>query len=60
MVLVGINEYPKPLELVGVTEDRAWRSTLLRDPYGHAIAVKIPYTMDFEFDLNLKEDEPTG
>ena len=60
MVLVGIDEDPESLEFVCVAENRAWRSTLLSDPYGHAIAVEVPYAMDFEFDFNLSEDEPTG
>lgn len=53
VVLVGIKENSQSLEFVNGPENRASKSSLLRDPHGHPIAVEVSCSMNFELELNL-------
>jgi hypothetical protein len=54
VVLVGIDEDSKTLEVVGATEDGAGDCALLRDPERHAVAEEVAAAMEFEFPLDLE------
>lgn len=53
VVLVRIDKDTETLELIGVAKDRSRLCTLLGEPHGKAVAVKVTLTMDLEFDNNL-------
>jgi hypothetical protein len=54
VVLVGIDEDSKTLEVVGAAEDGAGNCALLRDPERHAVTEEVAAAMEFEFPFDLE------
>lgn len=53
VVLVGVEEDTKTLEVIRRAKDRALYCALLGKPQGESIAVQVTFSVDFEFEFNL-------
>lgn len=55
IVLIGVEEDTKALELVGRPKHRAHSTALLGEPQSETIAVQVAIPMDLELKLDLDE-----